>query len=46
MDGKTTDQIQRLIQLGNELIEERKSELDQLCATLITPMDINDSDVE
>ena len=46
MDGKSKKQITRLVQLGDELVKERKNELDQLCATLTTPMDINDSDVE
>ncbi|BAY29807.1 patatin [Nostoc carneum NIES-2107] len=46
MDGKTKEQIEHLVQLGDELVRERKSELNKLCATLVTPMDINDSDVE
>jgi len=46
MDGKKKEQIKRLVKLGDALVEENKSELDQLCATLITPMDISDSDVE
>jgi hypothetical protein len=46
MDGKKKEQIKRLVKLGDALVEESKIELDQLCATLITPMDISNSDFE
>ncbi|MCF4965608.1 patatin-like phospholipase family protein [Nostoc sp. CMAA1605] len=45
MDGKTKEELKRLMQLGDELVQERKDELDQLCATLITPLEISDSDI-
>ncbi|MEG5047113.1 patatin-like phospholipase family protein [Microcoleus sp. B4-C1] len=38
MDGKKTEQINRLKQLGDKLVEERKDELNRLCKILTTPI--------
>ncbi|RUS96556.1 hypothetical protein DSM106972_087430 [Dulcicalothrix desertica PCC 7102] len=47
MDGTSIEQIKRLQQLGDELVKEKKDELDNLCKILTTPIDINiDSDVK
>lgn len=46
MDGISHEQIKLLEKLGDELVEEKREELDRLCAILTTPIDINlDSDV-
>lgn len=46
MDGISQKQISRLEQLGDELVKERREELDQLCEVLTTSIDINESDVQ
>ena len=46
MDGTSKQQIANLLELGNQLVEERKEELDRLCTLLCTPINITDSDVE